>query len=111
MNWTRPGYRSGMVSIGYALLGEQTGPHDLLAYAARGEEAGFDFEATSNSGCHCCIVPAKLWNSMRDPANRSSSSVSLFPNTVSAGPTNTARTVRFDASLRYRECPEGMAML
>ena len=37
-----------MVSIGYTIMGEQAGPKQLVADAARAEEVGFDFVAASD---------------------------------------------------------------
>lgn len=37
-----------MVAIGYTILGEQAGPRQLVADAARAEEVGFDFVAASD---------------------------------------------------------------
>ncbi|MGO4258177.1 TIGR03557 family F420-dependent LLM class oxidoreductase [Marmoricola sp. RAF53] len=37
-----------MTRIGYTLMGEQSGPADLVRYAERAEEAGFDFEVISD---------------------------------------------------------------
>ncbi len=37
-----------MVRFGYTLMTEQSGPKDLVRYAARAEEVGFDFEVSSD---------------------------------------------------------------
>ncbi|GAA3286733.1 LLM class F420-dependent oxidoreductase [Dactylosporangium vinaceum] len=37
-----------MVNFGYTLMTEQSGPKDLVRYAVRAEEAGFDFEVCSD---------------------------------------------------------------
>jgi G6PDH family F420-dependent oxidoreductase len=37
-----------MTRIGYTLMTEQSGPKDLVEYAARAEQAGFDFEVMSD---------------------------------------------------------------
>src|ERR687890_1579731 len=37
-----------MVRFGYTLMTEQTGPKELVQYAARAEEVGFDFEVSSD---------------------------------------------------------------
>ena len=37
-----------MVGFGYTLMTEQSGPKDLVRYAARAEEVGFDFEVSSD---------------------------------------------------------------
>ncbi|MGI8535778.1 MAG: TIGR03557 family F420-dependent LLM class oxidoreductase [Mycobacteriales bacterium] len=37
-----------MVSFGYTLMTEQTGPKDLVRYAAAAEQVGFDFEMSSD---------------------------------------------------------------
>ncbi|WP_426514190.1 TIGR03557 family F420-dependent LLM class oxidoreductase [Dactylosporangium sp. McL0621] len=37
-----------MVSFGYTLMTEQSGPKDLVRYAVQAEEAGFDFEVCSD---------------------------------------------------------------
>ena len=37
-----------MVRFGYTLMTEQTGPKELVRYAARAEETGFDFEVSSD---------------------------------------------------------------
>src|ERR687890_302767 len=37
-----------MVRFGYTLMTEQTGPKELVRYAARAEEVGFDFEVSSD---------------------------------------------------------------
>ena len=37
-----------MVRFGYTLMTEQTGPKELVRYAARAEETGFDFEVASD---------------------------------------------------------------
>jgi G6PDH family F420-dependent oxidoreductase len=37
-----------MVRFGYTLMTEQSGPKDLVRYAVRAEEAGFDFEVCSD---------------------------------------------------------------
>ena len=34
--------------IGYTLMSEQSGPRELVQYAARAEQAGFDFEVMSD---------------------------------------------------------------
>lgn len=42
------GYGSSMMRFGYTLMGEQSAPRDLVRYAARAEEVGFDFEVISD---------------------------------------------------------------
>ncbi|MET3962417.1 G6PDH family F420-dependent oxidoreductase [Marmoricola sp. OAE513] len=37
-----------MTKIGYTLMSEQSGPNDLVRYAQRAEEVGFDFEVISD---------------------------------------------------------------
>jgi G6PDH family F420-dependent oxidoreductase len=37
-----------MTRVGYTLMTEQSGPRELVGYAARAEEAGFDFEVSSD---------------------------------------------------------------
>jgi G6PDH family F420-dependent oxidoreductase len=37
-----------MVRFGYTLMGEQSGPRDLVRYAQAAEDAGFDFEVASD---------------------------------------------------------------
>ncbi|MBN9184094.1 LLM class F420-dependent oxidoreductase [Microbacterium sp.] len=37
-----------MTRIGYTLMGEQSGPRELVGYARAAEEAGFDFEVASD---------------------------------------------------------------
>ena len=37
-----------MVNFGYTLMTEQSGPRELVGYARAGEEAGFDFEVSSD---------------------------------------------------------------
>ena len=37
-----------MTSIGYTLMTEQSGPKDLVTWAAGAERAGFDFEVMSD---------------------------------------------------------------
>src|ERR1700709_1878014 len=37
-----------MVSIGYTLMTEQAGPRELIGHAVAAEEAGFDFEVSSD---------------------------------------------------------------
>jgi G6PDH family F420-dependent oxidoreductase len=42
------GYRGGMTSFGYTIMGEQAGPQQLVRDAVRAEQAGFDFLAASD---------------------------------------------------------------
>jgi len=42
------GYQPVMASIGYTLMTEQTGPRELIDHAVAAEEAGFDFEVSSD---------------------------------------------------------------
>ena len=42
------GYRVGMTRFGYTLMTEQSGPRELVRYAAAAERAGFDFEVMSD---------------------------------------------------------------
>ena len=42
-----------MVRFGYTLMTEQTGPKELVRYAARAEEVGFDFEVSSDHYFPC----------------------------------------------------------
>jgi G6PDH family F420-dependent oxidoreductase len=44
----RAGYLPAMVNFGYTLMCEQTGPSELVDYAVRAEEAGYDFAAISD---------------------------------------------------------------
>ncbi len=37
-----------MVNIGYTLMTEQSGPKELVRYAAAAEQVGFDFEVSSD---------------------------------------------------------------
>ena len=37
-----------MTNFGYTLMTEQSGPRDLVRYAVAAEEAGFDFEVSSD---------------------------------------------------------------
>lgn len=37
-----------MTRFGYTLMTEQSGPKDLVRYAIAAEEAGFDFEVSSD---------------------------------------------------------------
>lgn len=37
-----------MVNLGYTLMSEQSGPKDLVRFAALAEQAGFDFEVMSD---------------------------------------------------------------
>ena len=37
-----------MTSYGYTLMTEQSGPREIVRYAAAGEQAGFDFEVMSD---------------------------------------------------------------
>ena len=42
------GYWARMTNFGYTLMTEQSGPRELVHYAAAAEEAGFDFEVCSD---------------------------------------------------------------
>ena len=42
------GYAEGMTRFGYTLMTEQSGPRELVRYATRAEEVGFDFEVSSD---------------------------------------------------------------
>jgi G6PDH family F420-dependent oxidoreductase len=42
------GYPDAMTRFGYTLMTEQSGPKDLVRYAAAAENVGFDFEASSD---------------------------------------------------------------
>ncbi|TGB39706.1 LLM class F420-dependent oxidoreductase [Mycolicibacterium peregrinum] len=42
------GYSCGMARFGYTLMTEQSGPRQLVDYAVSAEEAGFDFEVSSD---------------------------------------------------------------
>lgn len=37
-----------MVRFGYTLMGEQSGPRELVRYAEAAEDVGFDFEVSSD---------------------------------------------------------------
>ena len=42
------GYSAAMTSFGYTLMTEQSGPRELVRYAVAAEQAGFDFEVSSD---------------------------------------------------------------
>lgn len=44
----RHGYSGRMTRFGYTLMTEQSGPKDLVRYAVSAEQAGFDFEVSSD---------------------------------------------------------------
>ena len=42
-----------MVNFGYTLMTEQSGPKELVRYAAAAEQVGFDFEVSSDHYSPC----------------------------------------------------------
>jgi hypothetical protein len=78
-----------MTNWGYTLMTEQSGPKELVGYAVAAEQAGFDFEVSSDHysrrGRHATRTRPASSARSRSAGTRTRTPQSLAPTTSSAG--------------------------